>query len=138
MEGCLARLARSMQMGSAFGSLGFFGWDQRVLNQPVLLRRERGRERIKGVHRRWYGYIYIYSLKWPYRHPRKQGLDKAIILSQRPKHLLITRDIDKDRKGIFRYRLYISNPINQLLLLVFSTEPGGPKNPPKKKAQLTA
>ena len=25
MEGCLARLARSMQMGSAFGSLGFCG-----------------------------------------------------------------------------------------------------------------
>ena len=56
-------------------------------------------------------------LKWTYRYSCEQRFDKDIVLSQKPQHLGITGDIDEDRKGIFRYRLYTYNPINQYLLV---------------------
>ena len=46
-------------------------------------------------------------VEWTYRYSSEQRLDKDIILRQKDEHLGIIRDIDEDRKGIFRYRLYI-------------------------------
>ena len=44
-------------------------------------------------------------VEWTYCYSCEQRFDKDVILSQKGKHLRIIRDVDEDRKGIFRYRL---------------------------------
>ena len=71
-----------------------------------------------------------YMAKWTYRYSCEQRFDKDIVLSQKPQHLGITGDIDEDRKGIFRYRLYIQHNQSVFACLLRAWK--------QKKAQLTA
>ena len=72
-------------------------------------------------------------VEWTYRYSREQRFDKDVILRQKGKHLGIIRDINKDRKGILRYRLYPHTPTQSATCRSSVREPGD-----EKKAQLTA